>query len=467
MELDLESMFDLDPFEMKDITTLISESTFNIEEFFITEAEGAKKKNIIQKIFGILKKVWSVITAKVSEIYHAFKSIFTTKQNNDKTLDQICEYIFGECNDAPSSKHLKFRYEDDHRVTFNYISNTIKKNIKQSEIVGHDKDDRPLMDLIVLVFHIIKKPYILDPLIEMISSISENNGEIVFEYDRLRKALDNIYSGMVFGLGCTISLEKWTTLNDKVFQLNKAVQVIDSSTFHAINIHDKNGVPVGYKFTKTLNEIVKLTGAIQIGINTIGDSMRQVYVVDSKFHNRINVSNFQEKLPQLVKMFVEYNIPSKYIYNAIHDVCDISINSYYKNPKIKLDKPEPLKGNSRFVLFPSDESLNGKIIKVAYNGLGTRGNRNEFKVWNLVKDIPEIANELYQIYDIGDHDYYVILTDRATPIEHYKNSTEWNKKMRQSCINNNLGFVIRCNDNGFGDINGKAVCIDYGNVDEI
>ena len=462
-----EESFTLDIFNCNDIRDIITESAFDVDSFIMQEAADTNKKNIFQKLWGLFKRICRVIAAKVREIGHAIASIFKTKKVTDKTLDQIAEYVLGVSDQEPGSKHLRFRYDNDKQITINYVVNTIKKLVSEPEIAGHAKDDRPEQNAIMLIFHIIKKPELLDPVIEMLESIKANNGEITFEAKRMKNAIDAIWAGLTMGFGCTITLEQWTTLNNKIINLNKAMEVIDQDTFNAITIHQKDSSTVNDSFVKMLNELVRITSLLQKGINTVGDGMRQVYDLDTKFHNQINATNFQQKLPLFLKMCVESNIPSKYIYNAVHQICDITINSSPKDPSIKLDKPTPLKGNGRFVMFPSDPSLDGKIIKVAYNGLGSRGNMNEFEVWNKVKNIPEIANELYHIYDIGDKDYYVILTDRAVPEDNYENTVEWNERMKQMCIDNNIGFIIRCNSGGFGKIGDKIVCIDYGNVHRI
>lgn len=454
--------FSLDIWGNNDITRFITESTFDIDNFLLQEAGEVKKKNLIQKLWGMIKKIMRVISAKVRELTNAFVSLFKTKKVTDKTLDQIAEYVLGISDTEPGTKHLRFRYDDDQRITINYVANTVKKLIKEPKIVGHDKDDRPEQNAIMLIFHIIKKPDLLDPIIEMLESIKANNGEVTFDHSRLKNAIDAVWAGLTMGFGCTISLEQWTILNERIIRLNKAMEVVDEDTFMAITIHDKDSNTSG--IANMLNELVRITSLLQKGINCVGDGMRQVYELDGKYHNKIDISNYQEKLPLFIKMCVESNIPSKYIYHANHQICDISINSNVKDPTKKDDVPKPLKGNGRYVMFPSDPSLDGKILKVAYNGLGSRGNRNEFEVWDRVKDIPEIAQELYHVYDIGDKDFYLILTDRAVPIDDYEKTIEWNDRMKQLCIDKNVGFIIRCNSGGFGKIGDRVVCIDYGNV---
>ena len=458
-------IFSLNIWGHDDITELISESV-DIDPIIMEATDGATKKNIFSRLISLLKRLYRIIKAKMSELTSAFVSIFKTKDVDDKTLDQIAEYVLGEIEDLPTSKHLRFRYENDKRITINYIANTVKKFIKEPDVPGHDPKDRPYQYAILLVFHLIKKPYLLDPVIEMLDDISTNKGNISFPVSRMKEALDSIWAGTSLGLSCNISLEEWTALNNKIVVLNKKMETVDDETFDRININD-NGNGLTKDWAKIFNELTSLTAFLQKGINSIGDGMRQIYTLDDKFHNRINASNFQDALPKFVKMCVEYNIPSKYIHYAVRQICDISINSDLKNPNIKADDEAYLKGNGRFVIFPSDQSLAGKIIKVAYNGLGVRGNRSEFIVWNKVKDIPEIADELYHIYDIGDEENYVIVTDRANPIDKYDKCTEWNNRMKQLCIDNNVGFIIRCNDGGFGELNGKVICIDYGNVHRI
>lgn len=464
MDINLDGII-INPYGFMDVSSIITES-INIDDSYVLEAtSGATKRNIFQKLWGIVKRFIAIIKAKASEISAAFMSIFRTKQVNDKTMDQIAEFILGDSQNQPGSKHLQFRYENDKRITINYLSNTVKKFIKEPAVAGHDKNDRPYQYAILLAFHLVKKPYLLDPVIEMITSIGQNNGQIGFPPERMQKAIDLIWAGTAIGVRCTISMEEWTILNDKIIQLNKAMEVVDDDSLGTISVGGE-GKALSPEWAHIMNDLVRITSFLQKGINCIGDGMRQVYDLDEKFHNQINSSNYQSTLPQFVKMCVESNIPGKYIYNAIGQICDISISSDPKDPTKKFNLP-PLKGNGRFVIFPGDAKLQDKVIKIGYNGLGTRGNRNEFVVWNKVKDIPDIAQELYHIYDFGDRDNYIIIADRIKPIDNYQDTDNWNKRMKDLCLSNNVGFIIRCNSGGFGEVNGKVVCCDYGNVHRI
>lgn len=462
MDITLEGVV-LDPYGTFDVTTLISESVVIDDAQLIQEASGTKKKNIFQKLFALMKKLCRFIKIKAQELMAAFTAIFKTRKVNDKTLDQIAEFVLGDTDKEPGNKHLQFRYDDDKRITINYIANTIKKFAKEPTVPGHARDDRPEQYAILLIFKCVKKPYLLDPVIEMLESMAANKGEIKFEAKRMQDAIDAIWANSIIGLGCSVSLEEWTALNDKIIKLNKAMEIIDDDSLGTISIGGEAGL--SSKWAAIMNDLVRITSFLQKGINSIGDGMRQVYQLDSKYHDKINSKNFIQMLPKFVKMCVESNIPSKYIHYAIRQICDVSINSDLKDPTKKPEVPG-LKGNGRFVIFPSDPEYKDKVIKVGYNGLGARGNRNEFVVWDKVKDIPEIASELYHIYDIGDPDKYVIMGDRCNPKENDK-AEEWNKKMREACIKNNVGFIIRCNSGGFGEVDGKLVCVDYGNVHRI
>jgi hypothetical protein len=361
---------------------------------------------------------------------------------------------------------LKFTYANDNQIRIDYVANTARTLAGQPEIAGHDKDDRAYQKAIALVFNVVKHPELIDPLIEMMEQTKSANGEISFDLSRARKAIDAIWVGTV-GPSLTCSLEQWTSLNDRVVRFNKALEILDDDTFGAatftVNQHQMSS-----EYASIVNEIGEMSKFLQIGVNLIGDGMRQVYALDSKYHNRINASNFREKLPQFTKMCVEGNIPSKYIHHAIRQICDVSINAKPSDPSTKADENGTLTGNGRFVIFPGDPSLQQYVIKVGYNGLGMRGNRNEFMVWNRVKDIPEISNKLYQITDIGDRDHYIILCERANPIKSWDGADQWNKEMYDLCVKNNVGFAIRCNAGGFANrSDGSVVCVDYGNVRRI
>lgn len=458
-----------DPFAFTDFTELISESTILTEEWF---DEAAGKGSFLTKVWNMMKRIFSIIKAKCSEVFHGFISIFRTKKVDDKTLDQIAEKVLNLDPNTPGSKHLRFYYDNDKQIKINYIANAVKGLIKEPEIIGHDKHDRPKQKALVLVYHVIKKPHLLDPLIEMVNDIKSNKGVINFELKRIQNAIDALWAGAVLGFRTTISLEEWTKLNEKIVALHSALEVIDDDSMGALTIKTA-GAPedssLSAGWANAMNDLVRVASFLQLGINTIGDGMRQIYELDVAYHDKINSSNFKKFLPEFVKECVKSNIPSKYIYNAIHQICDKSINANPKDLSVKATL-KPLKGNGRFVLFPSVDNLSDKVIKVGYNGLGARGNRNEFMVWDKVKDIPEIANEIYQIYDIGDPNLYVILADKVKEIEEnhgqWSGAEEWNKKMREACLRNKIGFIIRCNPGGFGTLIGsdKVICCDYGNV---
>lgn len=455
----ISEIFEINPF-YSDPYDLISESVW-AEDFFQETTNGVKKKNLFQTLWAMIKKLFNIIAMKVREIGNYISSLFHTKKVDDKTLDDIAEAVFGDMGSVPSSKHLRFRYDNDQEITMNIITNTIKKQFKNPKIVGHDKADRPYQQAIMIVFSIIKKPQLLDPVIEFLDLVNAHEDLSKWPVERIQNALDSIWAQTSLGIGCTITMREWTMLNEKVQQLEKGLQITDDNTFMQEVQYDQ-------KYVSVLNSTVRLGTFLQLGVNTIGDGMRQVYELDEKYYDQINASNFKEKLPLFVKSMCESNIPSKYIHHAVRQVCDVSINCDPKNPSQKADVNKTLKGNGRFVIIPSDPSLKTYVIKVAYNGLGVRGNRNEFMVWDRVKNIPEIADELYHIEDINDPDNYVILCDRAQEIDNYEDTLAWNKKMHDMCINNNLGFIIRCNSGGFGKRpDGKVICIDYGNVHRI
>lgn len=463
MDILLEGVV-LDPFGVTDITSFITEG-IDIDYEWLSEATaGTTKKNLFNRIWSLIKRLFAIIRVKVSEISTSFMSIFRTKKVNDKTMDQIAEYILGDSSNIPGNKHVSFRYENDKQIVIHYIPNTLKKFMKEPKVQGHDNKDRPYQYAILMAFHIVKKPFLLDPIIEMIESIGQNNGQINFPHERMVKAINALWAGTAIGLSCTVTMEEWTNLNIKVTNLNKAMEIIDDDSLGTINIGGEDSLSSSW--AKTMNELVQITAYLQKGINCIADGMRQVYALDEKFHNRINSKTYQKQLTEFVKMCVESNIPGKYIYHAIGQICDVSVHSDLTDPT-KKGQLAAIKGNGRFVIFPGDPDLQNKVIKIGYNGLGVRGNRNEFVVWDKVKDIPEIAQELYRIYDFGDKDNYVIITDRVKPIGNYKDCNEWNKRMKQMCIDNNVGFIIRCNAGGFGELNGRIVCCDYGNVHRI
>ena len=463
----LESV-SLDPFNLDadDPLHWLGQS-INLDKYIKEATSDVKAEGIMSRIWNVIKNIFKVIAAQCRRIWNAFISIFKSNQTSDTTLDDIANSVLNNDMDlAPEDKHMQFRFTNNREIRIRYLGNEIAGTFSKPKIPGHDPDDRPEQKAIMLIFHILKKPYLLDQILDMLKSIKRSDNEVTFKASELSNAIDEVWAGLVFGINITCTLEEWTKLNERIIRLNREMQTIDdqifgSRTFSFQKSEDKK------EFIILFNKLSQLASLLQKGINAIGDGMRQIYKLSDQYENKINSSNYQQFLPAFVKGCVEHNIPSKYVCYAIRQICDKSINALPNNPNIKAPPEGYVKGNGRFVIFPGDPKLKDHIIKIAYNGLGVRGNRNEFVVWKAVEDIPEIANELYHIYDIGDRDNYVIETDRATPIDHYDKCEEWNKRMKQMCLDNDIGFIIRCNDGGFGALHGKVICIDYGNVHRV
>lgn len=429
----------------------------------INEAGPVTKGNFFKKIWGVLKKLWAIIATKCRQITSYITSIFHTKQVDDTTLDDIAEAVLGEIPEVEGSKHMRFTYDNDRRIKCNIAVNQLKKLVKDPKIVGHDKGDRPYQQAFALAFHIIKKPFLLDPLIEFLNLLKNTDSLELSKYpiDRVQKAIDSVWAGATLGVTYTYSMEEWTILNERIQNFQRALQLVDDNTFMEQEQYSSI-------YAKVMNQLVQLGGYLQKGINEIGDGMRQVYELDQKYWDAIDATNFRKFLPDFVGRCIRSNIPSKYLNRAVRQICDKSINCNPAQPDQKAAIDKPMKGNGRFVIIPGSPDLQKYVIKIAYNNLGIRGNRNEFVVWDKVKNIPEIADELYHIEDIGDRDNCVILCDRANEIDHYEDCEAWNQRMKQMCIDNNIGFIIRCNDGGFGTReDGKVICIDYGNVHRI
>ena len=465
----LESM-NIDPIGdmFNDPQFCITESTNEVDEYIREAAEGATKKNIFQRLKDLIMKCFRAIADKCRQIGTFWKNLFSKKEVCDKTLDQIAKSCFGETDEEPS-KHLNFEYLDGTKIKFNYLANAAKRHVKATKVPGHDLNDRKIQEGILMIFKIINKPNIVDSLINQIEGIQSNSNTYNFSPREIKKACKQFWvATSVSSLSCTISLEQFTQLTEKVTRLHKALQILDDHTMGTTTVHTEKNTPESNRdLIEALNSVSDIAIILQLGLNYIGDGMRQVYVLDKSYNNKINAKNFKTKLPQFVKTCIESNLPTKYIHQAILDVCDASINCIPGKPTEKKTSAT-LKGNGRFVLIPGDKSLSDKVIKIAYNNFGVRGNRNEFSIWNKVKDIPEIANELYHIYDIGDKDNLCILCDRVSPFDNYKETDKWNEQMRKYCMDNKIGFIIRCNSGGFGkNDKGKVICADYGTVKRI
>lgn len=435
------------------------------------KAGGVKKNNVFQTVWAIIKRIIAVIRLKVAQIYQSIKSIFVHRQPDDKTLDQIAEHVLGE-TEEPSTKHLQFRYDDDKQIRINYLTNTIGKFAKDTKIPGKEKTDRPESHGILLAFHVIKKPYLLDPIIEMLQSIKDNNGAIDFDIKRAKNAVDTILAASTFGFTISIRLEEWSVFNEKIQKLGEVATSIDDHLTGRVPITIK-GKEIDQEWLNVINEFGRVHSGFQIGLNLIGDGLRWVYQLDGKYENKITFANYQEKLPLFVRLCVESNIPGKYIHHAVRQICDASISSTPKRDE-KAPVKAGLKGNGRFVIFPGHESMRDKVLKVAYNHLGSRANRIELDIWKQLSDITgeratyaeQIKQELTEVFSIGDQHHFVIATEAfAEGIDVYDGAAQWDKKMQDLCRKAGLSYKIRTNEGGFGKrADGKVISGDFGGV---
>lgn len=463
-------MMDDDPMEV------ISEGVdFDIDAY-IAEKGPVTKKNLITRMKELLMKIFNAVMTKTAQIVSWFYKKGKATKTDDKTLDEIAAFVFGD-NDTPPSKYLSYTNENGGTIRFNFMAASINgSDNAKGGVKGHDMDERPEQRLMILGCKMIRNPDVLESTIKVLEDIKANNGKVTADLREADKILKQIQDDNREVPGAktmfknvinpTITMEEFTKFNDVCNRFMKALEISDDFLMKAVDLNDPNGLNDSELITKFMNRTLKVGKYIQKVVNAVGDGLRQIYIIDEKWHNQINSSNYAEKLPMFVKQCIESNIPSKYVCYAIRCVCDVSVNSEPGNPQKKADVNKAQSGNGRFVMFPGDPNLSKFILKVGYNGLGIRSNRNEFMVWDKVKDIPDIANELYQITDIGDKDNIVILCQRAKPLdEPYKDTQKWCDKMYQLCKDNKVPFIIRCNDGGFAkDDNGKIICVDYGTV---
>lgn len=452
---------------LNDPHDFISES-FDVMDYYM-EADlikGMTRGNFFERAWFLVKEIFSWIAAKAREIVGFVKSLFRSKDINDRTLDQIAEQVLNDVDTAPV-KHLRFTYEDNQQIRMNLISNLAKTANgpfkDRPEIVGHDPKDRPEQKYMQLLFHIIKKPQMLDPLIQFLKDIRIDKNDSRWTTDEIQKAIDSFWAANNMTPTFTFTLEEWSTLNERLQDFHKALQLVDDDTF----MKDKQ---FASKYADAMNQLVKIGSYLQKAINAAGDGMRQIYELDPGYHDKITAANYQAKLPAFVRLCVEANIPSKYIIHAVRQICSVELNSSKKDN----EKEKGVSGNGRFVMIPTskDNGLDGHVLKIAYNGLGVRGNRNEIEIFKIVQaKSARIAAELYSVTSIGDTSNYVILGESCIPkVLDTKKCEEWNKNMEKMCKEDNIGFIIRCNEGGFGKQlrngveTGKIICIDYGTV---
>lgn len=211
------------------------------------------------------------------------------------------------------------------------------------------------------------------------------------------------------------------------------------------------------KQLEAFDKIRLLVTVFSFGMNGITEIMKRIYMIDAKY---LGVISDTETLSKFVEKMAAYGIPSKYIMYNSYLIASPELNG--SNSKANADKP--IWGQSRCVFFPTNEN---SVVKIAYNPLGTIGNKNEAYVTKLLHGSSE-SKLIANIRKISKNKY-VTEGERVNTSA----SVSWNtclsikSKLNESPRLKNIGVEITdIHPANVGSRSDGSLCIvDYGGIE--
>jgi hypothetical protein len=436
-------------------------------EYLKEAANGATKKNIFQKIWEFIKKVFKWIGQKLAQFAKFIKNLFTRKT---KPINEICEElgIKGNTSDPnpikvsiPSNPKSKLQMAPDITLVLNPIlikidhdKKTVKFSIDQVmlRIITNKKSPIKgqsfISDYIKSAMYLMQNPVLINILIDIANALNQKNfknlgTKINYFNDQADK---NPIKNNV-----EVTLETVLIVQEKVNEFTKACEIID--------------IPEDLRYSKETIENLNLLGGfasvLQMGINTITGTMSQIYTIDKKYYESINDI---ESLSKFVEECIKNNIPPKYL----------AYNSYLVSTRlIKGDgsegnENEPIWGQSRVVFFPYKKKI---VYKLALSGFGARSNKSEIAISQKFKD--NGGDYLIAPIISSSKNSIIITAERVlkpTPsqlvnVPDFVNLLE--KFLNKHKIPLDLSVDIKQNPGNVGIRNGKLVAIDYAMAQRI
>ena len=202
-----------------------------------------------------------------------------------------------------------------------------------------------------------------------------------------------------------------------------------------------------------------LITVFSFGMNGITEWMQRIYMIDAKY---IGAISDIETLSRFVEKMAAYGIPSKYIMYNSYLIASPELNG--SDSKANADKP--IWGQSRCVFFPTNEN---SIVKIAYNPLGTIGNKNEAYITKILHGTSE-SKLIANIRKISKNKYVTegerVNTDAKVSWYACQDiSDRLNKSLRLKNIGVEIMDIHPANVGSRSD--GSLCIVDYGGINRI
>lgn len=479
-----ESTFVLDPFSVFDgvvFEAFDPETFFETDAMFIddiiNEAAEVQKKNLFERLVGIIKKGIKWIGQTISNIISGLGRLI---KGNAKTADQIANEVGIKKNDAAKTTGDNSNAKNAaESVQQNFIDGIVSDGvlINPAALVKKSMDEVPIKGRHInaggvrasQVLDLIANPKILDKFLDLFKTLTNElsaKNVTADDMDRIyalcksfagRPSISDYVKNEVLGgveirhEQVRITVAELVSMQKKVNEMNEICEKVDDCK-RTLNINiGTTSKDVEKIYLHLLNELSWATVNIQGGLHAISNGMRGIYQLDPRYWGSIKDI---KQLSEFAEECIKTGIPAKYIVNNIYKVCDDAISGTY-------DIGKPRMGFGRLTLIPEGEY----VYKVAFNQYGVRSNKNDLLVMNAIRDkeirmkfattVTSTKNNVINVMEKID------TSEKPAMIEAERLGKEINNELKAL----NTGFTIYdIKPDAFGKKNGRFVIVDYGYI---
>lgn len=370
----------------------------DIESIYEDAAKPVQKKNVIERIIGVIQKIGKWIIKAVNSVIGFVTNLFSKKP---LTADQVLKKLGVKDNGSTNDINLEIPGSDESEINMQQNYHSVAKAMdiemgKEGELIitpkkalwaqilrhrqGKIKNKNGLFIAAVgnhvLVFNAIKNPECMQLMTDIATAIGSGNSLNSDTSSAMRK-LEQILTKDDGINSYRLTMSEFRAFN------NSFAKCIDAISGVADNVE------IGPRDSViTLNKFSGIIAGLQFGINVITSCMKNVYTVDRSYVETISDT---DTLSQFVGELINANIPGKYV----------AMNTWLvstKEIKGDADAFKPIWGQTRVAFFPPNKNI---VHKVSYNPYGTMSNKTEANVskaiisggdGNMIAKVEHITN---------------------------------------------------------------------------
>ena len=469
--------FNCDPLDMiREDFCSFSEGVQFLENVITEASQAVSKKNVFKRLWELIKKLFGWLSLQWTKFINFCKTKIL--RQNMKTVDQLAiemniprhEVDKNFANNMrikiPSHdnsevkideeielvcKPVLVEFMDNKKIKFNFIWNAVKMGYKMhGKIKGH-KDTPMTMGPFLSCMEYIQNPVEFDKIKDLLNEIvnadvitkelQDKCNKFTKEYSDKQMKFDQMNKTFEYTIDQLITFQK---------SLNEADQIIRKIDDPFSSFKEDRDVSF---IILTLNAISGILAAMQMCMNAITSSLKEVALIDGSYYGSVDSV---ETLSKFVKKMIDNGIPSKYV----------SYNTYLISSKkirgIDSEANKPCWGQSRVTFFPEDKSI---VHKIALSGWGIRSNFSEHQISDAYKEYN--GDHLIAVCNKDYNDHVIIDSERVEIIHPLKvkqdDISKLKTEMQQLISDHKIPFFISdLHVFNVGKKNGKLVALDYG-----